>query len=99
MDFLMPFQLTPAQIAVFMVLVPICTGIVALIKNAGCESRLLPIWSLALGVVLAQLARLVVTGPEISVAAAILIGLIVGLMASGVWSQGKALLASDKPSN
>lgn len=89
---LAPFQLTPAQGMIFGVVALITMGIVRVIKGLGSASAMLPVWSLVVAVALCNLARFVMTGPELSVALVTIIGLVAGLVASGMWSGGRAMM-------
>lgn len=88
---LAPLGLTAAQVMIFGLIAVIVMGLVAVIKQAGCPSQFLPIWSLVLGVALCNLAQLVIVR-EVGAAMATVVGLIVGLVASGMWSGGRAVM-------
>ena len=88
---LVAFSLTPAQVALFGVAVVLTVGLVRLVRGLGAAPRMLPVYSLGIGILLALAIMAIAPGPPIHPIAAALIGLGVGLAASGMWSQGKAL--------
>lgn len=69
------------------VIVPIIVGLVAVARSFGPDDRYLPVLALLLGVAGAFVF------PEAQVAQTVVKGLIFGLAASGLWSQGKTYLA------
>lgn len=78
------FAVTPAV----MMAVPVVLGLVQVLKGAGLPHRFAPLASLALGV-----GALLLGG--LAWQPAIVQGVIVGLVASGMWSGSKALLSSE----
>lgn len=74
------------------VLIPLIIGIVELLKFTGLQKKLLPIVSLLLGV----LAGVFYVYPG-DLKGGILVGLMMGLSASGMYSGGKALI--EQPEN
>ena len=75
------FELSPFVMAC----VPVALGLVEVAKQAGLPSKYAPIGSIIAGLLLIALTG--ITWPAI-----IAQGIIVGLMASGLWSGGKALI-------
>ena len=78
------FQFSPLVVAA----VPVCLGLVAVVKSAGLPSRFAPLASLAVGIGLVAL-----TG--VAWQAFVAQGIIVGLAASGLWSGSKASFAPE----
>lgn len=68
------------------VLIPLIIGMVELLKIYGMKKRLLPVMAMIFGIV----AGIVYVYPH-DMKAAILIGLMMGLSASGLYSGGKAM--------
>lgn len=83
MDFLI--NLTPAMLC----LIAIVVGITQIFKPFITDARFYPVISLVLGVGASFLV------PQASVAMTILAGLVMGLSASGAYSTGKTLTASQ----
>lgn len=73
------------------VLIPIIIGIVQLLKVTGIQKRLLPISSLILGI----LAGIFYVNPQ-DIRSGILVGVMMGLSASGMYSGGKAIMERDE---
>lgn len=74
------------------VIIPVIVGLVALLKHVQVPTKLLPIASLALGL----LGGIFYIYPE-DLKSGILVGLIMGLAASGFYSGGKTVIEkSDK---
>ena len=69
--------------------VPVVVGVTAAIREIGISSRFAPILSILIGMVFMSLT-------DITWQATIVQGIIVGLMASGLWSGGKALFTPSK---
>ena len=72
------------------VLIPLIIGLVQLLKYTGLNKRLLPITSLVFGV----LAGIFYVYPG-DIRGGILIGLMMGLSASGMYSGGKAMIERE----
>ena len=72
------------------VLIPLIIGLVQLLKYTGLNKRLLPISSLVFGV----LAGIIYVYPG-DIRGGILIGLMMGLSASGMYSGGKAMIERE----
>jgi uncharacterized membrane protein HdeD (DUF308 family) len=83
MDFLI--NITPAMLG----LIAIVVGITQIFKPFISDSRFYPVISLVLGVAASFLV------PQANVAMTILAGLVMGLSASGAYSTGKTLTASQ----
>lgn len=75
------FTLTPLVLAC----VPLALGLVQVVKTVGLPSRFAPLTSIGIGIALVALTGV---AWQIFVAQ----GIIVGLLASGLWSGGKALV-------
>jgi len=75
------FDISPLIILV----VPIILGLVECFKQIGLPTRLAPVASLILGVALMFLTTM-------TWQAIVVQGIIAGLMASGLWSGGKAII-------
>lgn len=73
------------------VLIPLIIGIVELLKFTGLHKKLLPLVSLLLGV----LAGVFYVYPD-DLKGGILVGLMMGLSASGMYSGGKALIEQSE---
>ncbi|WP_342511802.1 hypothetical protein MKY34_14585 [Sporosarcina sp. FSL K6-1522] len=69
------------------VLIPLIIGIVELLKMYGMKKRLLPIMALVFGMI----GGIVYIYPN-DIKAGILVGLMMGLSASGLYSGGKAVV-------
>lgn len=78
------FAVTPE----IMVVVPVVIGLVQIVKNIGLPSRFAPLTSIALGIGALMLDGVVWQ-------AAVVQGIIVGLVASGLFSGSKALLSNE----
>ena len=72
------------------VLIPLIIGLVEVLKYFGLPKRVLPIFSLVMGV----LAGVFYVYPH-DVRGGILVGLMMGLSASGMYSGGKALIERE----
>ena len=81
------FDLTTAFTS-YLALIPIVVGLVQVCKVSGLPSRWAPLCSLVFGVGLAFLVQAMVV--PVTLGMTILAGLIVGLSASGLYSQAKA---------
>ena len=73
------------------VLIPLIIGIVELLKMYGMKKRLLPFMSLVFGVV----GGIIYIYPH-DIKAGILVGLMMGLSASGLYSGGKAVIEKSE---
>lgn len=82
------FSLSPLALAA----APLVLGLVAVIRQVGLPSRFAPLGSIILGIGLVAL-----TGIEWQ--AFIVQGIIVGLVASGLWSGSKALFTPSEITN
>lgn len=94
MDFtpvLVAFNLSAAQTAVYALLPVLTMGVTTVFKRAGAPDALLPLIAVAMGVLFSMLVLLMLPDPPINAAAGILLGIIAGLMASGIWSGGKTI--------
>lgn len=80
---------TPALLA----LVPVVIGLVSILKVSGVPSRFAPALSLLLGIA----GSFLIGG--VTIAATVLGGVVVGLMASGLYSGGAATFKSDGSSS
>lgn len=69
------------------VLIPLIIGVVELLKMYGVKKRLLPIMALVFGMI----GGIVYIYPN-DIKAGILVGLMMGLSASGLYSGGKAVV-------
>lgn len=74
------------------VLIPLIIGLVELLKYFGIPKQFIPIASLTLGITLG----IIYVYPD-DLKAGILVGLMIGLSASGMYSSGKAMI--EKESN
>lgn len=72
------------------VLIPLIIGLVQLLRMTGLKNRFLPLASLIFGI----LAGIFYVYPE-DIKGGILIGLMMGLSASGMYSGGKALVEKE----
>lgn len=72
------------------VLIPLIIGLVEVLKYFGIPKQLLPIASLTFGIT----AGIIYVYPE-DIKAGILVGLMMGLSASGMYSGGKALIEKE----
>lgn len=77
-----------AQLAIVGVLAPITVGLVQVIKSSGLPTRLAPLATILVGVFLQYLVNVALSSEQ-SLAMTILLGLIVGLSASGLYSGVK----------
>lgn len=94
MDFaavLIVFNLSSTQVAVYALLPFITMGLVAIARGAHVPDPFLPVLSVLFGIVLSILTSAIVATPPIAVGVTVLLGIIVGLMASGIWSGGKTI--------
>ena len=73
------------------VLVPLIVGLVQLLKITGLKKRFLPLASLVFGV----LGGVFYIFPQ-DIKAGILVGIMMGLSASGLYSGGKAMVEKEK---
>lgn len=73
------------------VLIPLIIGMVELLKMYGMKRRLLPLMALAFGV-LGGIFYIYPDDPK----AGILVGIMMGLSASGLYSGGKAVVEREK---
>jgi len=73
------------------VLIPLIIGLIEVFKIFGISKRTMPILSLVLGV----LAGTIYIYPH-DLKAGVLVGLMMGLSASGMYSGGKAIIVKDK---
>ncbi len=78
------FQFSPLVVAA----VPVCLGLVQVIKGVGLPSRFAPLASIVIGAGLVAL-----TG--VAWQAVVAQGILVGLAASGLWSGSKASFAPE----
>lgn len=86
------FALSPAQIVLYSTSPLLIIGIVGVMRVGGVPSQLLPACSLAFGLALSLLIVMALPVPPINYAAGVIMGLVSGVVASGLWSQGKALV-------
>lgn len=73
------------------VVLPIIVGVVELLKKAGFPDKLLPLSAVLLGI----LVGVVYIAPT-DVKQGILVGIVLGLSASGLYSGGKTLVEKER---
>jgi hypothetical protein len=82
------FGLTEAQVLLVLVAGAIVLGLTQVWKRMGVPDNLSPLAALATGIAIMELVA-VFSEPRIHPIAALLIGIIIALRASGMWSWGK----------
>ncbi len=78
--------------AAWAAIVIVVMAIVAMLKQSGQPSRMLPLYAVGLGVIGGLLVMVAFPEANLLPARAVLYGLLCGVMASGFWSGTKALL-------
>ena len=78
----------------FIVLVPVVMGIVEAVKRVGLSERWAPVAAIILGVFLRLMVGVTLITDVLQVPQMIVIGIVIGLTASGLYSGGKATFAS-----
>ena len=90
------FGLTAAQISLVVFASLLVMGLTSAVDRIfQLETNLKPLVSLLVGV-LVMIGIAFVSQPNIPLLTAIFIGLVLGLLASGMWSQGKALFTPTR---
>ncbi len=74
-------------------LTPVVIGLVEVVKRWADNSKIAPVISILFGVGLYWLVL-----PRVPASEFVIGGIIIGLMASGLYSGGKTLISTDQPS-
>lgn len=73
-------------------IVPLIIGLVAVAKKSGVPTKVLPVLSLAIGLVVG-----IIYASNGDIKQGVLVGAMLGLSASGLYSGGKAVVESNAP--